>query len=300
VEKPGVPRIEQFKQLRGSMAGLLGVERVRRRQFDDLPADVPALYQIALAAKKGTGAPAPVREIKRLDAARGAALAVAGFHLDGMVEGHAVVALIDEAFAAEAGEEAANGFAGKAGHAAKVLVGKLHEEGDGKIGVGGGIVGLLNAGEVEEGAGELTGGGAAKREAACGEHGAVVRMGDRQRGNEADVGVAFHEAYEVGARDALDHARREGFDSNAIEGVLAQRSEADDIAGAGHAEEKEAAFGGGGSKLDSTATDDQEMVGGRAFANEGLVGTVVATDSDGVEVAEGNLGEGTNILGVRC
>ena len=131
VEEPWVPRIEQFKQLRERIAGLLGVGLVGRRQFDDLPADVRALYQIALAAKKDRAAPAPVRANKSTDAARRAALAVPGFHLDGVVEGHAIVDLEDVAIAAEAGEEASDGFAGEAGHAAEIFVGKLHEEAEG-------------------------------------------------------------------------------------------------------------------------------------------------------------------------
>ena len=55
-------------------------------------------------------------------------LDVAGFHLDGMVEGHAVEGLVELAIAAEAGEEAADGFAGEAGHTAEVFVGKLHDK----------------------------------------------------------------------------------------------------------------------------------------------------------------------------
>jgi hypothetical protein len=43
------------------MAGLLGVELVRRRQFNVLPEGGGALYRIALTAKKGRGALATVR-----------------------------------------------------------------------------------------------------------------------------------------------------------------------------------------------------------------------------------------------
>ena len=113
---------------------------------------VAALYRIALTVK----------------------LAVAGFHLEGMVESHAVVDLEDVAFVAEASEEAADGFAGEASHAAEIFVGELHEEGDGEIGMGEGAVGLVRTGEVEEGAGELAGGGAVKSEATGGEDGVLV------------------------------------------------------------------------------------------------------------------------------
>jgi hypothetical protein len=94
-----------------------------------------------------------------------------------MVEGHAVVDLEDVAFATEAGEEAADGFAGEAGHAAEVFMGQLHEEGDGEIGMNGGAVEFVHAGEVEKGAGELTGGGGVEGEATGGKDGAVVLVG---------------------------------------------------------------------------------------------------------------------------
>ena len=121
--------------------------------------------------------------------------------MDGVVECHAVVDLVDVAFAAEAREEAADGFAGEACHAAEIFVGKQHEEGDGEIGTGGGAVEFVYASEVEEGAGELAGCGAVKREATGGEDGAVVLACEGQGRGAADVGVGFHEADEVGARD---------------------------------------------------------------------------------------------------
>jgi hypothetical protein len=109
--------------------------------------------------------------------------------------------------------------------------------------------------------------------------------------------VGFHEADEVGAGDGFDGAGGEGFGGDAIDGVLVQSSEAENIAGAGHAEEKEAAFGGGGGKFDAAAADNQEMVGGEAFAEEDFVGFVMSADADGVEVAEGDAGERTKVLG---
>ena len=214
-----------------------------------------------------------------------------------MVEGHAVVDLEDMAFAAEAGEEAADGFAGEAGHAAEVFVGKRHEEGDGEIGVGGGAVGLVDAGEVEEGAGELAGGGGVKREAAGGEDGAVVIVGEGEGGGAANVGVGFHEANEIAAGNGFNGAGGQGFGGDAIECVLLQGGEAEDVAGAGDAEEEEATFGGGGGNFDAAAADDQEMIGWEAFAKKGFMGIVVACNADGVEFAKGYVGERTNVLG---
>jgi hypothetical protein len=46
-----------------------------------------------------------------------------------MVESYAVVQLVELAFAAKAGEKAADGFAGEACHAAKLFVREPHEEG---------------------------------------------------------------------------------------------------------------------------------------------------------------------------
>ena len=59
----------------------------------------------------------------------GAASAVTCLHLDGMVESYAVVQLVELAFAAKAGEKAADSFAGEACHAAKLFVREPHEEG---------------------------------------------------------------------------------------------------------------------------------------------------------------------------
>jgi len=68
-EKPWVPTIEQFRQLRGRMASLLGVGRVKRRQFDGLPVDARKLYPIALAVEKA-GMAGRARAIKNAAAAR--------------------------------------------------------------------------------------------------------------------------------------------------------------------------------------------------------------------------------------
>ncbi len=214
-----------------------------------------------------------------------------------MVERHAVVDLADVTFAAEASEEAADGFAGEAGHAAEIFVGKLHEKGDREIGMGWCTVELVNACKIEQGAGELAGCGAVKSEATGGEDGAVVLACEGQSGDSADIRVGFHEADEVGAGNGFDGAGGEGFGGDAVEGVLVQSGEAEDIAGAGDSEEKEAAFGGGGGKFDVAAVDDQEMISGKAFAEEDFPGFVMAALPDGVEVAEGDAGEGTRGLG---
>jgi hypothetical protein len=255
-----------------------------------------ALYRIALTAKKDTGALLGSGERDSSDAAMEDASAVAGFHLDGAVERHLVVDLKDVAIVAEASEEAADGLAGEAGHAAEIFVGKFHEEGDGEIGMGWGAVELVHTGEVEEGAGELAGGGGVKSEATRSEDGAVVLACEGQSGDAADIGVGFHEPDEFAAGNGFDGAGGEGFRGDAIEAVLVQSGEAEDIAGAGDAEEKEAAFGGGGGKFDAAAADDQKMVGGKAFAEECFVGIVVSANSDGVEVAQGDAGEGTKTL----
>ena len=208
-----------------------------------------------------------------------------------MDEGHAIVGLVDEAFAAEAGEEAADGFAGEAGHAAELFLVELHVEGDGEAGMGGAVVEVIHAGPVEEGAGELAGGGGVESEAACGEDGAVVLARHGESDGAADVGVGVHEADELGARDGFDDGGDKGFGGDAIEGVFAQGGEAEDIAGAGDAEEEEAAFGGGGGDFDAAAAEDEEVAGGEAFAEEGFMGIAKAAGTDGVEVAPRRCGE---------
>lgn len=214
--------------------------------------------------------------------------------MDGVGKGHAVVDLKDVAFAAEASEEPADGFAGEAGHAAEVFVGKLHEEGDGEVGVG--AVEVVHARQVEEGAGELAGGGGLKSEAAGSEDGVGIFPSESQCGDAGDLGVDFHEADEFVAGDGFNGAGGKGFGGQAIDGVLMQSCEAENIAGAGDAEQQEAAFRGGGGKLDAAGADDQEMVGGEAFAKESFMGFVVTADADGVEVAQGDAGEGASVL----
>ena len=108
--------------------------------------------------------------------------------------------------------------------------------------------------------------------------------------------MVFHEADEVGAGDGFDGAGGKGFGGEAIESVLVQSGEAEDIARSGDAEEKEPTFGGGCGKFDSAAADDQKVVGGQALAKEGFVGFVMSADADGVEVAQGDAGEGARVL----
>ena len=189
-------------------------------------------------------------------------LAVAGFEATGVVEGHAVVVLIDEALAAEAGEEAADGFAGEACHATEFFLIKLHVEGNGDIGWGGAMAAVVCAGPVEEGAGEFSGGGGVKSEATRGEEGTLILTCDGQSRDEADVGVGFHDADEIGARDGFDGAGGEGFGSDAVCCLLVQSGEAENVAGAGDAEEEETAIAGGGSDFDAAGAEDQEVIGG--------------------------------------
>jgi hypothetical protein len=213
-----------------------------------------------------------------------------------LVEGHAVIGLIDEAFAPELEEGAADSFAGETGHAAELFMGELHEEGDGEIGVGGAIVEVVHAGPVEKGAGELAGGGGVESEATGGKEGAVVLTCDGQGGGAADVGMGFHEVDEVGAGDGLDGAGAEGLYRDTVECVRAQSGEAEDVSGAGNAEQEETAIGGGGGDFDAACADDQEMVSGEAFADEDSVCLAMAADTDGVEIVKDVTGERTGVL----
>ena len=187
-----------------------------------------------MAAVQGPGFP---------DAAMGDSSTVAGFHLDGVVEGHAVEGLVELAFAAKAGEEAADGFAGEACHAAEIFMSELHEEGEREAGEFDGVVEVVHASEVEEGASEFAGGGGVKREAACREDGAVVFAGESLGDASTDVWVKGHEVEEVRTGDGLDEARFAGFRGGAVRLVLDEGGEAEEVAGSSDAEEEAAAFG---------------------------------------------------------
>jgi hypothetical protein len=84
-----------------------------------------------------------------------------------------------------------------------------------------------------------------------------------------------------------------------MESSFLQSGEAEDVAGAGDAQEEEATFGRGGGDFDAAAADDEEMFGWEAFAEEDFTSIVMAGDADGVEFAKGYLGERTNVLGIR-
>ena len=213
-----------------------------------MPLEVPLERQLDLRGEEYWG--------------RGKWLAVAGLKATGVVESHAVVALIDEALAAEAGKEAADGFSGEACHAAELFLIKLHVEGDGEVGWGRAVAAVVGAGPIKKGAGEFTGGGGVESEATRGEEGALVLACDGQSGDEADVGVGFHNADVVGAGDGFDGAGRQGFGSNAMNGLLMQGGEAEDVARAGNAEQEETAVDGGGGDFDAAGADEQEVVGG--------------------------------------
>lgn len=98
--------------------------------------------------------------------------------------------------------------------------------------------------------------------------------------------MGFHEADEVGAGDGLDDGGKEGFGGDAIERVLLQSREAEDVARAGDAKEEETAIGGGGGDFDTAAADDQKMVGCEAFADKDCMGFATSADADVVEVAK--------------
>ncbi len=121
---------------------------------------------------------------------------------------------------------------------------------------------MIGAGEVEEGTCEFASGGGVEGEAASGEDGAVVLARDGEGGDAANFGVAFHDANEVGAGDRFDGAEGEGFGGDVMQGALLQSGKAEDIAGAGEAEEEGAAFAGGGCDFDASAADEQEVVCG--------------------------------------
>jgi hypothetical protein len=98
--------------------------------------------------------------------------------------------------------------------------------------------------------------------------------------------VALHEAEEVGAGYGLDVGRNDGFGVDAMECTLEQGGEAEDAAGAGDAEQQETTFGGGGDELDAAAADNDDMVGGKAFLDEGYMGLIMVADAEGLEFAQ--------------
>ena len=136
-------------------------------------------------------------------------------------------------------------------------MGELHEEGDREVGEGGVAVGLLGASEVEEGTGELAGSRGIESEAPGGVHGTVVFARQGLNDAVADVWVLGHEVKEVGAGDGFDDAGTKRFCSNAVESLLEQGGEAEEVAGGGDAEEEKAPFAGGGSDFDAAAADDE-------------------------------------------
>lgn len=62
---------------------------------------------------------------------------------------HLLIGLIDEAFATELGEEAADGLAGDARHAAEFFVGEGHRKRDRVVGVRGRVVEVIHAGPIK-------------------------------------------------------------------------------------------------------------------------------------------------------
>lgn len=219
-------------------------------------------------------------------------LAVAGFEAAWVVEGHAVVALIHETFAAEAGQKAADSFAGEADHAAKVFLIELHEEGDGEVGVGGEAAEVVGTRPVEKGAGELAGGRGVEGEAASGEDGAVVLAGQGESDDTVDVGMIPHEADEVAAWDGFYGGGAKGFGADAVDGVIVQGCETEDIAGAGDSKEKKPAFAGGSGGFYAAVADDVEVAGREALAEEDFVRLVVTADAYGVKIVQRVRGEG--------
>jgi hypothetical protein len=209
-----------------------------------------------------------------------------------MFEGHPVVALFDVAFTAEAGEQTADGFAGETSHAAELFVGEFEEEGDREIGAGGCFNEVIGAGEVEEGTCEFASGGGVEGEAASGEDGAVVLAGQGESDDTVDVGMIPHEADEVAAWDGFYGGGAKGFGADAVDGVIVQGCETEDIAGAGDSKEKKPAFAGGSGGFYAAVADDVEVAGREALAEEDFVRLVVTADAYGVKIVQRVRGEG--------
>jgi hypothetical protein len=95
-----------------------------------------------------------------------------------------------------------------------------------------------------------------------GEDGAVVFASDGEGGGAADVGVSFHDAEIDEAGDGFNDGGGEGFCTDTVKGAFVQGGEAEDVPGAGNAEEEEAPFAGGGGDFDAAFAEDVEVIGG--------------------------------------
>ncbi len=127
-------------------------------------------------------------------------------------------------------------------------------------------------------------------EATRGEEGALILARDGQSGDEVDLGVGFHGADEIGAGDGFDGARAERLGSDAVGGLLVQSGQAEDVAGAGDAEEEETAVAGGGSDFHARPLAEGTWIcsAGKALVEEDRVArAVTAAVSQRVEVAQG-------------
>ena len=79
--------------------------------------------------------------------------------------------------------------------------------------------------------------------------------------------------------------------------MLLQSGEAKDVTRTGDAKEEETAIGGSCGDFDTTAADDQKMVGCKAFADKDCTGFATSADANGVEVAKDCTRKRADVLG---
>jgi hypothetical protein len=219
----------------------------------------------------------------RWDPLRTLWLAIKRFELVGVMEDHLLIDLFDEAFATELSEQAGNGFAGDAGHAAEFFVGEGHGEGDREIHVAGEILEFVGAGPVQESVGEFAGGIAGEGESPSAKEGRVVFAGESDGSATANFVEGLHEANEVGAGNGFEGAGAESDGGHAMGRALKQSSEADDLAGYGNTQKQHATFGGRCNEFDAATADEEYVIGDEALVEQNLMGAEGDRRADGVE-----------------
>ena len=132
------------------------------------------------------------------------------------MQDHFLVFQVDETLKTKLTQQAADGFARNASHAAELFLAELHAEGDGKVTVGRTVVQLIHTCPVEQRSGEFAGCGGVQGEATSGEECAVVLKRESLGGDECHVGVRLHESEEVDAGDVFYDGGSGGFGIHAI------------------------------------------------------------------------------------
>ncbi len=89
---------------------------------------------------------------------------------------------VDQAFAAELSDQAADGLAGEAGHTAEFLVSYMGWKAHGEMISGAGVTRLVRLGPVQQGAGQLAGCGCRQGKAAGRQDGATEIARQRLHG----------------------------------------------------------------------------------------------------------------------